>query len=89
MSRDNDVQFLGSCKGFLIDVGTATIGSDGTIAVPTSLSSVKAAIAGHQDATVMSALKCSDVSSGNVTITDGAGADNEDATVWYIFFGLP
>ncbi len=89
MARNNSLQFLGSCKGLIFDVGTATIGADGTIAVYTTLSSVKAAFAGHKNATVMSALKCGALSGGTVTITDGAGADNSGATVWYMFAGLP
>ena len=84
---DSDTQVYNKT---LKEIGTATLGTDGTIAVSTSLSTVLSAVASYNTGNLIAgSLRCSALSSGAITITDSHGASNAGAIVSFHFEGYP
>ena len=94
MAWDPSKQFQTQDRSSTVEFGRATLGSDGTVEVATSLSTILSAIVVYKDFSggavpVLGALTCDNtITSGAVTITDDvAGALNSGVTIQYTFRG--
>ena len=82
----------GQLVGARAEWGTATIGSDGTVEVPTNLNNIKAVALTPVGTAGMHAtpLMCDlTITTGYVTVTDPVGALNSGRVFTYILIGLP